>query len=336
MESKNRLKINKKEVKTLIFQIIVILIGTFIMSIGFSVFLSPHSITPGGFMGIAQIIHDLLFDLVDVPISILYLVLNVFLYLYAVIKFGYLFGIRTGIGIFSYSIFVDIVASTNLVNKITSAFNADEASSYILFAIYGGVLMGIGIGFVFRGNGSTGGCDLLAVVINKFFPTITTGQLIIVVDSLVVILSAIVYQSLVLPLYALITIFLSGKIADIFIDGVRSMRAYYIITNKKEELSTAIFTTIKRGVTNINCEGMYTHESRDMLLVIVRRSQIIALKKLVKDVDPNSFMFCSSIKETYGKGFMDYNNKKQNKTINSNQAENETVSNENVKDNKTI
>ena len=178
--------------------------------------------------------------------------------------------------------------------------------------------MGTGIGLVFRGNGSTGGCDMVAVVVNKFFPTVTTGQIIIFVDGAVVILSALVYSSLVLPLYALITIFISGKVSDMFVDGIRSLRAYYIVTDKKEELSQAIFNKLNRGVTNLKCEGMFTHNDRDMLLIIVRRAQILALKKIVKKIDPNSFMFSHNVKEAYGNGFIAHANdkiKKNKKSI---------------------
>ena len=133
------------------------------------------------------------------------------------------------------------------------------------------------------------------------------------VDGIVVVLSAIAYQSLVLPLYALITIFLCGKVADLFVDGVRSFRAFYIVTEKKEELSQTIFEKVHRGVTNIKCEGMYTHKDRDMLMVIVRRSQVMMLKRVVKEVDPNSFMFSANVKEAYGQGFLTYTENKKNK-----------------------
>ena len=110
-----------------------------------------------------------------------------------------------------------------------------------------------------------------------------------------------------------ITIFICGKVSDIFVDGVRSFRAYYIITEKKEELSQAIFDNVHRGVTNIKCEGMYTKKDRDMLLVIVRRSQVMMLKKVVKEIDPDSFMFSDNVKEAYGKGFLTYSDSNKTK-----------------------
>ena len=281
---KNKLKI--KNVKKLILQCFIILFGTFIMSFGYIVFLSPHNIVPGGFMGLARIIHDLLsnigFELI--PTYLWYLILNIFLYIYSVYVLGLEFGIRSGVGIFSYSIFTSIIEKFELVSKINAQFEAESGSLgggiYILYAIYGGLLMGIGIGFVFRGDGSTGGCDMVAVVTNRFFPSITTGQIIMFVDALVVILSSFTYGSLVLPLYALITIFVCGKISDVFVDGVKSLRAYYIVTNKKEEIAEKILFEVKRGVTNIKCEGMYSHTDKDMLLVVLRKSQIMKLKRI--------------------------------------------------------
>lgn len=319
-EIKTNKKNKKINIKTLIIEILIIMLGTFITSLGFSIFLEPHNIVPGGFMGLSKIIYDVLaiinFDFISV--SLWYIILNLFLYLYAVKCMGLKFAIRAGVGIFSYSLFVEVINQTNLVEVITNQFIAEEATlsgvgMYILYAIYGGLLMGAGIGLVFRGNGSTGGSDIVAVVVNKFFPTVTTGQVVIAVDSCVVLLSAIAYQSLVLPLYAFISIFICGKVADIFVDGVKSLRAYYIITSKKEEMSKMIFDKLERGATNIKCEGMFTRQDRDMLLIVIRRSQVMALKKIVKKVDENSFMISHNVKEVYGKGFFNYagNNKKK-------------------------
>ena len=313
MEKVNRF--NKKEILSMLSQIALILIGTVVMAFGFMVFLSPYNIVPGGFMGIAQILYDVLKSIgfSYIPLSAWYIILNLFLFVYAVKVLGLKFGLRAGIGILSYSLFIELIGSFDIIAKIGEQFNAEASTLsgvgvYILYALYGGLLMGAGIGFVFRGEGSTGGCDMVAVVVNKFFPTITNGQIIMIVDGCVVLASAIAYGSIVLPLFALITIFISGRTADMFVDGVRSLRAYYILTDKKEEMSNRILTEIERGVTNIKCEGMYTKKDKDMLLVILRRTQIMKLKKIVKEVDINSFMFSSTVKEAYGQGFIAYEN----------------------------
>lgn len=337
-----------KNIKTMSIQILTIMLGTFVMALSFQIFLTPHNIVPGGFMGLAKIVHDVIAKTGFTYISTYawYIILNVFLYIYAVKCLGWKFGIRAGVGIFSFAIFGMIIENTNLVGNITEMIKAEEATSYILYAIYGGVLMGAGLGLVFRGNGSTGGCDMVALVVNKFFPTITTGQIIMFVDGAVVVLSVIAYGSLVLPLYALITIFLSGKVSDMFVDGIRSLRAYYVVTDKKEEISQAVFEKLNRGVTNLKCEGMFTHNDKDMLLIIVRRAQILTLKKIVKRIDPNSFMFSHNVKEAYGNGFISYsvdNKTKRKNKLQKNDAENlstttnvNTNSNENVNTSKQV
>ena len=326
-------KLKNLNLKTLIIECLTIMLGTFITAMGFKLFLTPHNIVPGGFMGVAQIIYDLLagINFTGISVSVWYIILNFFLYLYAVKCLGFKFGLRAGVGIASYSLFVAIIDKFTFINDFlvqleNEASNINGVGVYILYAIYGGVLMGAGLGLVFRGNGSTGGCDMVAVVVNKFFPTVTTGQIVMTVDGIVVVLSAIAYQSLILPLYALITIFICGKVSDMFVDGVRSLRAFYIITEKKEELSKAIFDKVHRGVTNVKCEGMYTHQDRDMLLVVVRRSQIIALKKVVKEIDPDSFMFSDNVKEVYGKGFLTYTDKTKGKV----KLENQETTKENI------
>ena len=313
-------KIDKKQIKRLVFQCLIIMVGTFIMAFGYMVFLQPNNILPGGFTGLSQIVHDL-FEKVGftlIPTSIWYIILNIFLYIYAVKLLGLEFGIRAGVGIFSYSMFFSILEKVKFVSTIIEKFQTESAllggGVYILYAIYGGIIMGIGMGIVFRGEGSTGGCDMVAVVVNKIFPTITTGQIVMFVDGFVCLASVLAYGSLVLPLFALITIFVCGKISDMFVDGIKSLRAYYILTDKKEEITNTIFKEIERGVTCIKCEGMFTHQEKDMLLVILRRSQIVQLKKIVKELDPKSFMFCQSVKNAYGQGFITYEDKKKEKS----------------------
>lgn len=307
------LKGKKREALTLVGQIFLILCGTFVLGFGYCVFLAPYNIVPGGFLGLAQIIHDVLAKIgfTFISTSVWYIILNAFLYIYAFVLLGWKFGLRSGVGILSYSFFTSIISKFDFISSIGHQFEVESAtlgggSLYILFAIFGGLLMGVGMGIVFRANGSTGGCDMLAVVTNRFFPTITTGQLVIAVDGLVVVLSSLVYSSLVLPLYALITIFICGKVSDLFVDGVRSLRAYYILTNKKEEIAQKIMTDVERGVTNIKCEGMYTHGEKDMLLVILRRSQVMQVKKIIKEIDPDAFTFSHNVKEAYGNGFLAY------------------------------
>lgn len=307
------LKGKKREALTLVGQIFLILCGTFVLGFGYCVFLAPYNIVPGGFLGLAQIIHDVLAKIgfTFISTSVWYIILNAFLYIYAFVLLGWKFGLRSGVGILSYSFFTSIISKFDFISSIGHQFEVESAtlgggSLYILFAIFGGLLMGVGMGVVFRANGSTGGCDMLAVVTNRFFPTITTGQLVIAVDGLVVVLSSLVYSSLVLPLYALITIFICGKVSDLFVDGVRSLRAYYILTNKKEEIAQRIMTDVERGVTNIKCEGMYTHGEKDMLLVILRRSQVMQVKKIIKEIDPDAFTFSHNVKEAYGNGFLAY------------------------------
>lgn len=309
----SKLSGKQREALNLVFQIFLILCGTFVLGFGYCVFLSPYNIVPGGFMGLSQIVHDLLAKIgfTYISTSVWYIILNSFLYIYAFILLGWKFGIRSGVGIFSYSLWVDLISRFDIVSTIGNQFEVESAAVgggglYILFAIFGGLLMGVGMGIVFRANGSTGGCDMLAVVTNKFFPTITTGQLVIAVDGIVVILSAFAYSSLVLPLYALITIFICGKVSDIFVDGVKSLRAYYILTDKKDEIAERVMHEVERGVTNIKCEGMYTHGEKDMLLVILRRSQVMRVKNIVKQVDPNAFTFSHNVKEAYGNGFLAY------------------------------
>ena len=240
--------------------------------------------------------------------------------------------------LFSYTIYTSIFENAQFITDILNKFQSESSliggGVYIIYAIYGGLIMGIGIGLVFRANGSTGGSDIVAVVVNKIMPTITNGQIVIIVDSIVVVLSVFAYGSLVLPLYALITIFVCGKVADVFVNGVKSLKAYYILTDKKEEITKRIFEEVQRGVTYIKCEGMFTRKEKDMLMVILKSSQFIQLKTIVKEVDPKSFMFGVAVKDAYGQGFLSHETKKPNikfkKNLNKDKLTNMSLKNKDI------
>lgn len=320
-------KIKDNKILTLIFQCLAISLGTIVMSFAFTVFLTPNRLIPGGFMGLSQIIYDVFSKLgfTAISVSVWYLILNSVLYVFAVKKLGWKFGVKTAVGILSYSLFVEMMKKSSLIVNLINKINNEGNASLMLYAIIGGVILGVGMGIVFLAKGSTGGCDTLAVFINKIFPTITTGQLVITVDTIIVFTSAIVYQSLVLPLYTLITIFIIGKVSDIFVGSMQSIRAYYIVTSKKEEMAGQILKELKRGVTSIKCEGMFTRHEKDMLFVMIKANQINQLKEIVKSCDKTSFMFSTSIKEVYGKGFIEFSNKTPKKHKNQLESVNNSI-----------
>lgn len=319
--------------------ILFILVGTFLMGISFSVFLSPNKISPTGFSGIASIICNLLAksNIIISP-SIIYLALNAVLFIIAFKSMGKEFIILsiTGVGGFSLSMFV------------CEYIKIDVGNDLLLCALYGGLLMGLGSGLVLKSGGSTGGCDTIACMLKHHNAKITTGQLIMTIDGIIIVASCFIY-GINYGMYALITTFIMGNVCDVVLNGVKAARAYYIITDKGEELSEAIKKNVNRGVTQINATGMYKKQSHNMLFCLVTRSQVIALKRTIKEIDPNAFMYSVNVTEAIGMGFepleKDKNEKKKDKkkkTIKANEVieqtaevtnNTETVNNNNVSEN---
>ena len=295
--------------------IIYILVGTFLMGIAFSVFLSPNKISPTGFSGIASIICNLLANAnIIISPSIIYLALNAILFIIAFKSMGKEFIILsiTGVGGFSLSMF------------ICEFIKFDVGNDLLLCALYGGLFMGFGSGLVLKSGGSTGGCDTIACMLKHHNAKITTGQLIMAIDGIIIIVSCFIY-GINYGMYALVTTFIMGNVCDIVLNGVKAARAYYIITDKGEELSEAIKNNVNRGVTEINATGMYKKQSHNMLFCLVSRSQVVALKRTIKQVDPNAFMYSVNVTEAIGMGFdkLDKDNsEKKKKNIKKNKKQN--------------
>ncbi|MBP5651746.1 MAG: YitT family protein [Clostridia bacterium] len=271
----------------------MIIIGTFIMGFAFNVFQAPNHITPTGFSGIASIISYLLSQAnIFISPSPIYLALNVFLFIFAYKMMGKEFCIYSATGILGYALSMEVLRYVHI----------NVGSDLLLCCIYGGAIMGVGTGLVIRFGGSTGGADMSAVLLRKIMPNLSTGTLIVIIDGTIIGVSAIVY-GLNLGMYALVSCVLMGSICDMIANGNKSVRAYYIITTKRDELANALLDRVHRGVSNIQITGMYSHENHDMLFVVVRMSEVVTLKRVIHDVDEKAFIIGVNVREAMGIGF---------------------------------
>ena len=278
--------------------IFLIIFGTFIMGAGFNLFFAPNNILLGGFGGLSTIISFLLSKIgINISMSVLYLIFNSVLYIFAVKILGKTFAIYAIIGILGYSLFLEVCKFSAISNDL------------LLCCIYGSLCTGIGVGLVIRCGGSTGGGDMLGCVINRKIPKISVGWVTIFVNTVVMIISFFVY-GLNLSLYSLIGIFISGKCSDIIIEGPKSVKAFYIISSKSEDISSQLINNLHRGVTGFEAYGKYSGNHLDVLLCLVSSYQIAKLKQIVYDVDKNAFLFSVSVKEAMGKGFHKLENRK--------------------------
>ena len=269
------------EVKNYLF----ILIGSAIVAIGFNTLLLPNQIAAGGVSGISTIMQSFGFEAAYVQWG-----LNIPLFIAGFYLLGGTFGVKTLVG----SIFLPLmVFVTRHIAPVTH-----EA---LLAAIFGGVVIGIGIGLVFLGNGSTGGTALAAKIINKY-TGLTLGTCLAMMDGLIV-LAAMTVFGIEEGLYAVIGVFISSKTIDVVQAGFSHSKMAMIITGHEDEVRQAVFDQIDRGVTKISAVGGYTDHDRPILMCVVGQSQFTKLKQVVKAIDASAFVIVMDAKEVLGEGF---------------------------------
>ncbi|APJ12656.1 MULTISPECIES: YitT family protein [Bacillus] len=269
------------EVKNYLF----ILIGSAIVAIGFNTLLLPNQIAAGGVSGISTIMQSFGFEAAYVQWG-----LNIPLFIAGFYLLGGTFGVKTLVG----SIFLPfMVFVTRHIAPVTH-----EA---LLAAIFGGVVIGIGIGLVFLGNGSTGGTALAAKIINKY-TGLTLGTCLAMMDGLIV-LAAMTVFGIEEGLYAVIGVFISSKTIDVVQAGFSHSKMAMIITGHEDEVRQAVFDQIDRGVTKISAVGGYTDHDRPILMCVVGQSQFTKLKQVVKAIDASAFVIVMDAKEVLGEGF---------------------------------
>lgn len=166
--------------------------------------------------------------------------------------------------------------------------------------------MGVGLGLVFRSGATTGGTDLAARIIHHFFPSFTMGQILLLVDAAVVVFAAVSFNSFLLALYAIVSLFISSKFIDTILEGVNFAKALFIISNRSDEIANNILDSLDRGVTGLKGKGMYTGDDKQVLFCVVHRRQIPQVKAIVKKVDENAFIILTDVREVLGEGFKTY------------------------------
>ncbi|MFJ5964439.1 MULTISPECIES: YitT family protein [unclassified Bacillus (in: firmicutes)] len=262
-----------------------ILIGSTIVAIGFNTLLLPNQIAAGGVSGISTIMQSFGFEAAYVQWG-----LNIPLFIAGFYLLGGTFGVKTLVG----SIFLPLmVFLTRNIAQVTH-----EA---LLAAIFGGVVIGIGIGLVFLGNGSTGGTALAAKIINKY-TGLSLGTCLAMMDGLIV-LAAMTVFGIEEGLYAVIGVFISSKTIDVVQAGFSHSKMAMIITGHEDEVRQAVFDQIDRGVTKISAVGGYTDHDRPILMCVVGQSQFTKLKQVVKAIDASAFVIVMDVKEVLGEGF---------------------------------
>lgn len=271
----------------------LIVAGSAIFAVGVDCFEVPNGLAAGGITGLAMVFYALAEAVgVYLPVGMQTIVMNVFLLLLVIKSGNRGYIVRTVIGIIACGVFTDA-----FVPFLPVLGNGD----LLLCALWGGVITGIGLGLVFRTGGNTGGTDIISQLLAKKL-SIPVGTAMIVVDGLVIALSAPVF-SVENALYAAIAMYICGKVIDAVIDGPRSERAAYIISERHAEIANAIMYDLNRGCTELQARGVWSGNDRPVLFCVLGRNQVPLLKQVVAEEDPEAIVFISEVHEAFGEGF---------------------------------
>jgi len=268
-----------------------IIAGSLILATGFVFFITPYKIVPGGVYGISIVLHYLF----GTPVGIMALAFDIPLTLLGIKILGPRFGFKTVLGFSLTAVFNDTLT-------YFWGYEPLVKGDALLSSIFGGVLLGIGIGLIFRSKATSGGTDIVAMIINKT-TKISLGLLMIYVDSLIVLFGLIVFQDWKIPLYSWIVIFITGKVIDVVLEGVSYEKSLFIISDKHEEIREKIIKNLNRGGTYIDGKGMYNMADRRIIFTVVSRRELALLEEYIHNIDPDAFLTVLDAREILGEGF---------------------------------
>ncbi len=284
--------------------LIGITIGTAIAGFAFAVFLIPFKAAPGGVSSLSQILYYLF----GIPAGTAMLMFNVPLFFLGVATLGRMFGFKTIYAILAVGIFTDLFSPNNLAKlHFPILYRVNEhtfsmVSEPFLGVVAGGILLGAGLGLVFRNNGSCGSTDIPALLLKKYFGvTVGTGYLMI--DTFIIMATGLVFKNGNLILWGLVALFITSKVADYVIQGFPSARGVFIISDRHEEIKAMILNDINRGCTVFKGEGGYTGKPRNIIYTVTQMHELVRLKNMVRQVDSTAFIIVGEVQEVHGEGF---------------------------------
>jgi uncharacterized membrane-anchored protein YitT (DUF2179 family) len=293
---------------------LAIAFGAALMALGIGIFLVDAKVVPGGVSGLAMAFHYLSGN--SIPVGVLMWGLNIPLFLWGMKELGKNFAMRTFVGFSLNSFFIDLfrgdIPGLGFIRLQDSPTIKDLMHNDFLFLILiGSVLLGLGLGIIFKFKGTTAGSDIIASIMHKRFG-IKPGQAIMYIDFFVISFAGLIIglkdlspdkPAFSLTLYAFFLLFVSSKLIDIIIDGFDYARAAFVISDKADEISEAIMSEMGRGVTAVKTRGAYTNVEREMVFTVVPMRELGTLTDIVKATDENAFIIIHNVHEVLGSGF---------------------------------
>ena len=263
-----------------------IVAGCLIGGAAYPTFLVPNNIAPGGLTGVATILNYLF----QVPVGVTSLMMNIPLFIIGWKAMGRVFVFRSLVATLLFSLFIDLLK----LQPVTM--------DPLLGTLFGGVLLGLGLGLILRGGATTGGTDMVARMVHKRFSFITVGAFLMMIDC-VVVLAAGIFISATDALYALISIFISSKVLDMVLAGLSGNKACFVISDAYDRVTKRVMVEMNRGATLLSAKGAYTGQERPVVLCVASRVEVARIKDIVREEDENAFMFITEAHEALGEGF---------------------------------
>ena len=280
--------LRKKKFGDAIINLLGVAIGSFIYACGISLFLDPNNLAPGGASGLAIVLNRIC----NIETGTLYFIINVPIMVIGLWKYGVRFIASTFFSILLNSIF------TNRLAKLGAL-----TDDLFIATMAGSVLVGVGVAIVFKSKATTGGTDIILKVLHDKYKHIKTGVIFLLTDIVIVAFSGLVFKDINIIMYALVSVFVQGKVLDIVLYGGDEAKLFYIISDNPDAISERIMKDIDITVTFLKGKGAYTGKEKQVILCVARKQQGPAIEEIVKAEDKDAFMIISSANEIYGEGY---------------------------------
>jgi len=281
---------NVRNPRSQVLDVVLIVAGCALQGLAYSLFLIPHHFVPGGVSGISIIINYF----ANLPVGALIIVLNIPIFLLGLRTMGKKYVVSSLFGMVLSSIMIDVFHE---ILKIPAATQNETLSS-----IYGGIMLGVGLGLVFRGRASTGGSDIIGMILSKY-TGMSLGFGIMVTDFVVISASGLAFHNLEAPLYGYIVLFLSTKVIDLVLEGWSFSKLVIITSTHTDEIADFILYKLDRSGTALRSRSLYLNREGEIILTVIHRKQLTDLRQFVRDIDPEAFVIINDTYDVLGRGF---------------------------------
>ena len=280
---------NKKKMLDYSVMYAKIILGSALYAVGFRFFLFPNDVVASGVVGISTIINYL----TGFPVGVMTILINIPLFAVSWKQFGMKFIVASATAMLANSVMMDLF----------SMIDFEATHDPLLAAVYGGVIRGLGLGLIYTTTATAGGTDIIAKFLRRKYQYINFSTFILGMDIGIFLVFALLFGRLDSAMYSAICMFIASQVIDIVLYGAVNSKVCYVITDESKKMKDAIVGRLHRGVTYIHGEGAWSGQQKNIILCVIKRSQIVELKKMVREIDDNAFMIVSDSREVFGKGF---------------------------------